>query len=306
MPDFLTRLSDGMERALTHLELAAVPLVLALIGIDKVARILAFDGIHAGIRFGFPLGVIDLWQFVDVPAGGGVSVQTGSVVVLAVSVLLRSVLGAGYFGSIRGLLVDGEYDFVGAAGRYAASFLVLVGLPAVAILVLGVLAAGPGGVLLVLLAIPGYLVVGYLFYATPYLLVLRDTDLVSAATASYEMAVDGGPYFEYALGYFVFLVVVSGIATAVVVNLGILGVGVGILALSPLGLGLNVATMRFVADVDDHSPDVGTWPGDHLGGTPGEESTTADAGVEYGPDNDEERFRSADDRSREEDGSPNP
>lgn len=286
MPEFLARVNDGIERAVANVELAAVPLLLAVIAVDDIGAVLGFTGGHFGIRFGFPTGVLDPWHFVDVPTAGSVSVRTGSLVVAAVGIVLRGVLGAGYFASLRDLLVDGEYDFAAGVERYVAQFLALAAIPAVALLVLSAVALGPGGAVLVVLAIPAYLAVAYLFFATPYLVVLRDTDLVSAARASYGLAVEGGPYASYAIGYLVLLMAVSAVATGVVVNLGLLGLVLGIPALSVVGLGLNVATMRFVADVDDASPSAGRWPDDRPGprGEAGDDPRRPDDDVAYGID----------------------
>lgn len=60
------------------------------------------------------------------------------------------------------------------------------------------------------------------------LVVLHETDLVSAAGRSYSLAVTGGPYFSFAVGFAGFVLSSSLLATAVVVNLGLSGILLGV------------------------------------------------------------------------------
>lgn len=266
MPPIAARLEDGWMRALEHLPLAFVPLATALFAGEKIGRVVAFRGVHFGARIALPVDVVDVWAFVSVPADGvnlWLSMPTGSpfaLVAVPATVLLRAALSAGYFGSIRAALETGEYDFAGNVRRHFVPFLLYTLLPVLAAVPL--LALGAGGsprALLPLLAVlfPVVLILSYLFFATPYLVVLRETDLVSAARASYGFAVDGGPYVRYALGFGAFVLLVSLVLTAVVVNLQVAGVLLGVTLGAPLGLACNVATMQFVADVDPESPSLG-------------------------------------------------
>jgi hypothetical protein len=109
------------------------------------------------------------------------------------------------------------------------------------------------------LAFPVFLLLAYLFYATPYLVVLRGTGLLEAARASYELATDGGACRSYFLGFGPFVLLVSPIASAIVVNVPGPGLLFGLVAGAVLGLAGNVATVRFVADIDPIGPAVGRW-----------------------------------------------
>lgn len=267
MPPFTTRLADGWRWGLDHLPLALVPLVSAALATEKIQRIATFRGGHVGLRLGLPAGIVDIWQFVSVP---NESVSVGLplpealplvLVLLPVAVVVQAALAAGYFGSLAAALESGTYAFAPNVRRHFGPFLVytLVPLLVVAPLAfLGVADARAVPPVLVVL-VPAFIVAGYLFYATPYLVVLRGTDIVSAFRASYGLAVAGGPYFRYAAGYAGFVLAVSLVATAVVVNLGLLGVAVGVVAGAPVGLACNAATMRFVADIDPGSPSLGDW-----------------------------------------------
>ena len=106
------------------------------------------------------------------------------------------------------------------------------------------------------------LAAAYLFYGTPYLLVLRDTDLLDAARGSYSLATAGGPYLAYTAGFALFVLLVSPVATAVVVNVPAVGLPVGVLVGGVLGLAANFATMRFFADLDPASSVDRAWNDD--------------------------------------------
>jgi len=71
-----------------------------------------------------------------------------------------------------------------------------------------------------------------------------------------------GPYVAYALGYLGFVLVVSPVATALVVNAPVVGLPVGILGGGVVGLAANITTMRFVPDLDPASSVAASWPAD--------------------------------------------
>ncbi|MDT3433859.1 hypothetical protein [Haloarcula sp. 1CSR25-25] len=279
MPSFTVRLADGWRRAGDQFPLALVPIVLAVMQTDSIRQVLAYDGVHVGIKFGVPASVVTIWQFVD-PPSTGVSVNAGlplslpfAVVVVPLVVLLRAGLSAGYFGAIAARLVGRDDDFATSVRAHFLPFLAVTVLPYLFVVpfalgAVGVGGVGGGGAILVAILVlaPLLLAVGYLLWATPYLLVLRETGLLAAARGSYRLAVDGGPYLSYTVGYAALVVLVSAVATAVVVNVPAVGLPVGIVGGGFLGLVLNVTTMRFVADVDPQSPSAGEWPDQHRSG----------------------------------------
>lgn len=269
MPGFITRLSSGLNRASEHLPLAVVPVLFALLNTRKIMAITSFDGGHIGFKIGVPLSVVTIWQFVSVPRSG-VAVNTGLPIellpfaVLTVPVLLvfQAILVAGYFGAIRNALLGASYDFIQNSRRYFIPFLAMTLLPFLALFPfaaglfgVGALTDSLGGaaLLVVLPAVVLFLVVAYLFYGTPYLLVLRDAGLVDAARRSYSLAMQGGAYAAYAGGFALFVLLISPVATGFVVNVPLIGLPIGILGGSVLGLGANFATMRFFADLDPTS-----------------------------------------------------
>lgn len=161
-------------------------------------------------------------------------------------------LAAGYFGSLANALAGEPYRFAEHVCRYLPAFLVFTVAPVVARSPLVLLVSAPSGVgvVVVLLALLAVVVASYLLYATPSLLVLRDTDLVSAARASAGFAADGGAYRSYAVGFAATVAVVSAVLSAITVSVPIVGLALGLPVGAVLGLAGNLATMRFVADID--------------------------------------------------------
>ncbi|MFC6989636.1 hypothetical protein ACFQJD_14690 [Haloplanus sp. GCM10025708] len=263
-----------------------VPIVLAAMDANKIRSVLAFDGLHLGFKVGAPLSVVTVWQFVSVPKSG-VSVDTGvplellpfAAVSVPVALVVQSALTAGYFGSVADVVRGQEYDFVANVAAYFRPFFVLTLLPFLALLPLALGVVGPGlsggvpagALAVVALGIPVFVALAYLFYATPYLVVLRDVGVVDAARGSYALALRGGPYLSYFLGFALFVLAVSPVATVVVVNVPLLGVPLGVVGGGVLGLAANLATARFVADVDPESAST-AW--ESVSPTTDEESTT--------------------------------
>ncbi|UVE52245.1 hypothetical protein KU306_18105 (plasmid) [Haloferax larsenii] len=272
MPRFTQRIADGWERALDITPLTLIPVLFACLEIDKIQSVLTHDGVYFGLQFGFPHAVGTMWSFVSVPTTGytvrfGVADRVTPAVLLLVgaTAVVKAALAAGYFGSVASYLERGAYDFLTHVRAYFVPFLLLGVLPLLVLLPLaagvGFRSGGFGGGIAALFvaAIVVFLGVSYLFYATPYLLVLRELGLVAALQESYSLAVRGGPYVSYFLGYVAFTACVSLVASAMVVNIPVVGLLVGIVGGGVLGLALNIATMRFVADIDPESPTLVEW-----------------------------------------------
>ncbi|WP_137287080.1 hypothetical protein [Halorussus salinisoli] len=245
---FGTRLAVGWERAMGNLALALVPLLSSLLASDNVRRVRSAEGYNFGVAFRFPSALPDLWTFVSLP-GREPGVHVSSTLwLLPVLIPVQAALVAGLLGSVRELLRTGQYDFAANVRRYFLPVVVfvalvrLVGFGAVTVTAV----APPLGLLFVL----GFLLLSYLFYATPYLVVVADASVAEALARSYDWALAGGPYFAYGAGYLVFVVAISLVASAFVVNLGAVGVLVGAVTSAPIALALTFATTEFVADVD--------------------------------------------------------
>ncbi|MFC7044520.1 hypothetical protein ACFQH6_03045 [Halobacteriaceae archaeon GCM10025711] len=248
MRSFRALLTAAWGRLDELLPLAAVPLVSTLLGVDKVRRIVAFDGFHLGVQFNFPLPLVDLWTFVSLPTESGVHVSP-SLSLLPVVVLVESALTAGYLGGIHRYLRDGEYAFLADVRRYFLRFLGFNALVWGSVAVAGALAVQTmTPALLLVVGLVGF-VLAYLFFGAPYLFVVADAGFVDGLARSYSFARDEPAYTRYAVAYLLFVAVASVVTTAVVANLGLFGVAVGALVTAPLSLALSVATVAFVADL---------------------------------------------------------
>lgn len=251
---FTERLGSGWQRATTQLPLAAIPVLSSILDIDSVERMLSADGFSTGMVFRFPTALIDLWSFVRLPSQGP-GLHPPDFTYLPVLVLVQSVLLAGYLGSVDEVRRRGGYDFWQNAKQYSGRILgyqLLVLVPMLVMVGVGFLGFGSplefalSGA--VLLSVVGYLLLSYCFYAVPYLLVVRDTGLLTAFSWSLELATKGGPYARYAGGYLVVTAIVSLLVTTVV-GLGAFGIVVGTALTAPLALALSFATTEFVADL---------------------------------------------------------
>lgn len=254
--EFGTLLADSWDRATGELfPLVFVPLVVGLLGFEEMLQILAYEGIHVGVRFAFPAMIVDVWTFVSAPTPDG-GTRFTVLPLFPVVLVIHGLLGAGLLGSIYQAQATGEYRFLENVSRYGARLLLYTAL--VYVLTVSVLFATltnpAGGVLLVLLAIPVGLVLWYCFFATPYLVVVDDASLLEALGRSFELAVGDSTYREYAWKYLLFVAAVSVLTTVVAVNFWLVGLAAALVVTAPLALALNIATVRFVTDlVDDRS-----------------------------------------------------
>lgn len=255
VPSIVTRLGGAVD-ALGDRGLwgyAAVPMLTTLLRFDKVRAVLTADGLNFGLNFGLPLPVSSGWKFVSTSFGGGAQVSgpaTATVAgVFVVGVLLQGLLMAGYLGGLWASFRGVDQSFVASVRRYLLPFvgfgLLLTALVLPPILV--TLAGAPIGPVVVLWLVVT-LVVSYLTYGAPYLVVVEDVGLLTALARSLSLATTG-PYARFAAGYVAVVVGVSLPATAVVANTGVLGVVLATVLLAPVGLVFDAATLRFVADV---------------------------------------------------------
>jgi hypothetical protein len=258
--EFLSRLAAAREVAAAHLALALVPFVSTILDVTNVVRAVSFRGTHFGITFPFPTAVADYWTFASVPNPPGGSDVT--VAWLPVAILLQAVLAAGYLGSIAEVTETGTYDFWASVKRFfvpVLGYIAIVFLLGSGAVLLALLGGPDGAALLVVLLFPAVLLFSYLFYATPYLIVLRDAGLVEALRGSYAYAIAGGSYAAFGIKYLVAGLLLSVVGTAFI-NLGTVGVVVGAALAAPVGLLFNVAVMDFVRDLEDGGDAVASEP----------------------------------------------
>ncbi|GKZ16203.1 hypothetical protein [Haladaptatus sp. T7] len=249
-------LSDGFDRLGTLLPLALVPLFATFLHLDNIRRATSFTGYHLGATFRFPTAIPTFWTFVSLP-NQGVGVHVSPTMYFApVTIVVESVLAAGYLGSVRDAIETGRYDFARNAKEY---FVPLLGYTllvwAVLLVAFGV---GVAFAPLLFVALPVMLILSYLFYGTPFLVVVDDCSLGEALRRSNDLAVGGSDadttYGSFGVGYLVFVFVASLVGT-LFINLGVVGVVLGAVLSAPVALALTAATVEFFVDLRGSNPD---------------------------------------------------
>ena len=252
MVSILALLSRARERLGPLLPLAVVPFVLAVVSVEKFRRV-ADSGadLRFGISFGFPTTVSTSWDLLSLPnAGPGLNLPTGSlettVLVMLVATVLSALLGAGYLGSIRRELAGVDRAFLEDARTYFGPFLgfELINL----VLVLGAVAAAIVALPLALAFVIVLFAFAYLFYATPYLVVVEGVDLPTALRRSYGHATSGGEYASFFVQYLVAVALVSVVATPPFTT-SVAGAALGTVFLAPVALLFDTVTLLFVRDL---------------------------------------------------------
>lgn len=261
MPSFTDRLSDASDQ-LGSRDLwayAVVPLLLAALNWNKIHDVLTDPSdVRVGVSFALPVPVSDPWSFVSTPTNG-VEVAGGTDVVgaavLAGILVLQGPLLAAYLGGLRHRLADDGLGWAGALRRYwlrllgFTAVLLAMNFPPALFVVAGI--AGNAVPILVLLWLVVLVVLGYLFYAAPYLVVLHDVGLLRALSWSVSTALGEDRYLRYALAYLGVVIVLSIPATLIVTNVPILGILLGVVGFAPIGLLFDTTTLLFVADLTD-------------------------------------------------------
>jgi hypothetical protein len=252
MVSILALLARAREHLGSLLPLAVVPFVLAAVSVEKFRRVAESGAdLRFGISFGFPTTVTTAWDLLSLPnAGPGLNLPTESVettaLVMLVLTVLSALLGAGYLGSIRRELAGIDRAFAVDARRYFGPFLgfELINL----VLVLGAVAAGIVALPLALAVVLALFAFAYLFYATPYLVVVEGVDLPTALRRSYDHATSGGEYASFFVQYLVAVALVSVVATPLFTT-SVAGAALGTVVLAPLALLFDTVTLLFVRDL---------------------------------------------------------
>jgi hypothetical protein len=243
MASFSELAGEAAERVRPVAELALVPFVWSLLQVGQVLRAVGGDSI-VDLSFPFPQAVVGLWSFVNPPVPDGVSV-VGPLWALPVLVVVEGLLTAGYLGSLHETFEVGKYDFVANARRYAVEMVAY----AVAVVVVGLVAVGAAavaGILGVLVGLPLLLLLGYAFFATPFLVVVEDCSFRAGLSRSYALAREGGAHTRFFVAY-----VLVGAGLSVPVSLfayagGLVTVVLASAAVAPVGLVLSATTLAFV------------------------------------------------------------
>lgn len=213
------------------LVLAAVPALASLLSASQIARTLS-SGPGGGVTFPFPTGLPTLWTYVSVPntvatgsVGGPLTLAT-FVSLFLLGLLLTSALEAGFLGTLSRRL-DGEpVAFVESVRQYLLR-MIAVNLVRLAVVVTALpLMVMPPLVLVIVL------VLGYLFYGLPFVVVVYDARFATAVEVTVSHALDGALYARFGVTHLAAGAVASLVLTAVVRNIGIPGILLGTVAVA--------------------------------------------------------------------------
>lgn len=185
---------------------------------------------------------------------------------------LSSVIAAGYLGGIdrrlRGEPVAIRACLLEYTPRFFAYHLLVFG---AFLALVPVVITAPATLLLVF---PLIIVLGYLFYAAPFLFVVDDAGFLEAFRRSYGYAVDFGPYVSFAFAYVVVAAVASVVLSLVVSVGGIVALTVALALATPLSLVLTAATVSFLHALVASEYDDETTAGRELDSSSGDDFST--------------------------------
>jgi len=208
--------------------LALVPFAASLLSLSKVRQALASNG--GGITFPFPSGLPTLWTYVSLPGvvGTGPAAGPGSLALFVplflVGLLVTSALEAGLLGALDGRIDGTERGFAGGVQQFTLG---MVGVnlvrAAVVLVALPFVALGP-------LVVVGFLLVvvlSYLTYGLPFVIVVGDTSLGDALGRTVDLATDGGAYARFGFAHLLAGALASLVLSVLVRNGGIPGIVLG-------------------------------------------------------------------------------
>ncbi len=244
----------GFSGARRCLFLSLVNTVLTYISIDNIARCLMHRGIFIGFKISLPTAIPTLWHFVEVPGRPSVMGFLGLVVGFLVAILV-SFIEFLYLSRLLACLgVEPRAGF-----RRALHIVVFnLALELYTLMVALIRSAIPA---LTILAVLAFLPLYYLVYATPYLIVLEDLDIVTAVRRAIDIA-KKRDHALYILVYIAIIFVTSPLFTIVAVNGKLPGIVVMSLIAGPLGLWLTASTAAMIVlhrvTVRENSVEIGT------------------------------------------------
>lgn len=218
------RLSRALETTRRSLPLAVLPFLASVLAPAKVATVRS-STTDAGVTFSFPSGLPTLWSFVQangitLSGPGGLALATW-LPLAAVGLLVSAVLEAAFVGGVSNR-VDGEDAALAANARRYGPRMVGVNLVRFAV----VLVALPFALLGPLVLLP-IIVLGYLTYGLPFVLVVEDVGVGAALSRSVSDAVASGAYARFGVAYLLGMLVPSFVLTVVVYGSGLIGVVLG-------------------------------------------------------------------------------
>jgi hypothetical protein len=262
MVSFTALLDEAADRLDGLLLFALVPLVVSLANptnFGKIARSTA--DFRLGVSFGFPTTIATSWNFLSLPADGisptvPPDALLSFVPVAGVGTLLTATLGTVYLGSLDSELRGRAPEPIADLRTHLPALLGFELLRLVGVLAVALAAAASLGLAVGLLL--GGLVLIYLFYPVPYLVVATGAGLGRALRRSYRLTSRGGEYGSFFVRY---LLAVGGVSLAAtpLFTASTLGAVLGAVVLAPVCVLFNGATMAFVRQAEGlDTPDPST------------------------------------------------
>jgi hypothetical protein len=236
--------------------LAFVPFAASLLSLSEIRQALATNG--GGVTFPFPTGLPTLWTYVSLPGvvGTGPGAGPGSLALFVplflVGLLVTSALEAGLLGALDGRIDDTERGFAGGVEQFT---LRMVGVNLVRAAV--VLVALPFVVLGPLLVVGFLLVVvlSYLTYGLPFVVVVGDVGLGDALGRTIGLATDGGTYAQFGFAHLLAGAAASLVLSVLVRNGGIPGIVLGAAVVAVPAVFVATYGLFVFRDLEDGSPE---------------------------------------------------
>ncbi|MFC5972266.1 hypothetical protein ACFPYI_13070 [Halomarina salina] len=272
MVSFQSLAGEGWRRTESVRWLVVVPFVWSFAQFGSVQSVLDYHGFTVGLRLPVPAALPTLWTFARVPSSGiTVNPPTGAggvfppILGVPVAFVVGGLLTAGFLGELHAAMAAPERrGFVENVVRFAVPQLSYAALVALA----GVLVGGLASVFppAILVAFVGFFVAGYLFWATPFLVVTDDRSLAEAVQRSYRLAMDGGEHASFFFKYLGAGALLSIPVTLFTVNFGFVGLFLGAVVTAPLCLAFSAAALAYldggpvsreVGGTSDHGPGAG-------------------------------------------------
>lgn len=240
---------------------AVVPFAVSLLAFDNVVQTATASGFHVSVKVSLPTAIATVWTVFDPPATGVSFVSPTPLYALPAFLVVNAALTAGYLG---GIYVATRENFETRDGSgppdHPATFLdnvveyavPVLGVQVVEFAVAGAFAlvlVGSQSVALALFAFPLLVLVGYLLWGAPFLVVARDAGALAAIEWSVSLAFDGGRYFTFALLYALCVVVASLLVSPVLSTGGVPAILVVAAVVAVPSLVASAAAMLVVDDV---------------------------------------------------------
>ena len=225
-------------------------ILLSLLGLNEIVKILAFRGVHYGLKITLPKSIPVLWDFVSLPTKVNVNLLPlpFSLILGYIITVFSSFIIGGYLGVIlREAQGAGGEGFLDHSKRYFKEILCYNLLWYTLMVLLVVFAK----ITIPLLAIPLillYFIIYYFIYATPFIIVSQNLDFKGALSLSIEVA-KKREFLVYTLTYALIVLFLSIPFTILVVNGKIVGIIVGLIASSIPSLWLSASTMLLVINI---------------------------------------------------------